>query len=138
MSAGNTYYTKLDEGILSDPEIEDLMDEMGVATFGVYVGILTLFRRYSSKNFSIPLKDLKKIGKLQFNLSEKAIDKHVGYLIEKGFFHTYENVDGEVLFYSKRRQTELFEWQELKQKQSKSADETNKKLKRGKYKEENG
>ena len=132
------YFTKIDETILTDPEVEDLMEEMGVATFGVYVGLLTLFRQYPSRNFSIPLKDLKKIGKLKFNLSKKAIDKHVGYLIEKGFFHTCENMDGEVFFYSKRRQKELFEWQELTQKQSKSAEETNMKLKRGKYKEENG
>lgn len=129
-----TYYVRLDETILDDPEVVRMLDEKGYETFGLYVALLTQFRRYSSENFAIPFNDLKYIAKKNLGVPLKKLAMAVEYLVEIGFFKTFENVNGECFFYSERLQKELLAWQELKQKQIESANATNEK-KRNKNKD---
>lgn len=129
-----TYYVRLDETILDDPEVVRLLDEKGYETFGIYVALLTQFRRYSSENFAIPFNDLKYIAKKNLGVPLNKLAKTVEYLVEIGFFKTFENINGDCFFYSERLQKELMAWQELKQKQIESANATNEK-KRNKNKD---
>lgn len=131
-----TYFVRLDETILDDPEVVRLLDEKGYETFGLYLALLTQFRRYSAVNFAIPFNDLKYIAKKNLGVPLNKLAKTVEYLVEIGFFKSFENSAGECFFYSERLRKELLAWQELKQKQIESANATNEKKKQ--KKEENG
>lgn len=112
------YFIKLDEDILQDPEVQNLLEEKGFEGLGVYLSILTLFRAYESEGYMIPYKDLKRISKKTFEMSEKKLLGIVETCIENNLLDRLTNLDGKDFLYNKRRKEELIGQKELKQKQS--------------------
>lgn len=126
------YFVKLDEDILQDPQIRNLIEESGYEGLGIYLGILTLFRNYHATSYMIPTKSIKTLAKRDFDISVARMEKIVTSCVVNHLLDITE-IDGEEYFYSRRRKKELFGDAELKQKQQEAADNTNRKLGRGKY-----
>lgn len=121
------YFVKLDEDILQDPEIQDLIEENGFEGLGVYLSILTLFRAYEGTSYMIPFKDLKRLAKKTFDMTEKRLGGIIYDCIRIGILESLTKPDGQTYFYSPRRKAELHTQIEVKQKQRNAAEATNRK-----------
>lgn len=112
------YYVKLDENILfNNTDLNRLVDKHGWEGFGIYIGLLTLFRNYSKTNYAIPNEDLQIIAKNTFRITVKKFNSILVTLNEIGWILNYSE-DGVQGIFSKRRQEELLAQEEVTKAQS--------------------
>lgn len=117
MGRSRSLYVKVDEEILSDPDIQELIDKKGFEGFGVYIALLTLMRRYEKSFYMIPCRNFSVFSQNFHGISEKKLKSLVIILEKLGVLQS-KIIDEEEYIYSPRRQRELLAQDRVRQKQS--------------------
>lgn len=117
MGRSRSLYVKVDEEILSDPDIQELIDKKGYEGFGVYIALLTLMRRYERSCYMIPCRNFSVFSRNFVGISEKKLKSIIAFLENLGILH-HSLVNGEEYILSPRRQRELLAQDRVRQKQS--------------------
>ena len=125
MAAKNNYLI-IEENILRDPVIEDLILQGGADAFGYYIQILTIMRDYKEYGYRLPIKRLDIIASSRFLIYDEAKRRRfgecVGLMVALGILKKDEDC-----IWSERRTRDLFKQDNLRDKQTQSALETNRK-----------
>ena len=125
MAAKNNYMI-ISEAILRDPMIEDLILQGGYAAFGYYIAILSIMRDYKDFDYKLPIKRLDIIAGSRLMLYDakdrETFAEHVGLMLAIGLLKK-----DEASIWSDRRRLDLLKQDNLRDKQTQSALETNRK-----------
>ena len=125
MAAKNNYMI-ISEAILRDPMIEDLILQGGYAAFGYYIAILSIMRDYKDFDYKLPIKRLDIIAGSRLMLYDakdrETFAEHVGLMLAIGLLKKDEDS-----IWSDRRRLDLLKQDNLRDKQTQSALETNRK-----------
>ena len=122
-------FVKLEEDIFQDPKIRCLLRKGGYEAFGLYCGLLTIFRRYKSLIYRIPYDDIPDLAEWDLHCTAESLNKAVDLCVEVGLF-----MDDGVLFWSERRVKDLLEQDQKSLARAENAAATNAKRKANKNK----
>jgi hypothetical protein len=112
-----TYYMKLDEDFLQDPEVQLFIAEKGKEAVFDYIGLLLLMRDYRKTDYMIPWAMLPILARSSLMTTPEKLEDTVRYCIKIGFLRVYEEC-GDKYVYSERRQLDLRTWQVTQSKRS--------------------
>ena len=125
MAAKNNYLI-IEENILRDPVIEDLIlhESGGADAFGYYIQILTIMRDYKDFDYKLPIKRLDIIAGSRLMIYDEAKRKRFGECVGLMVMLGLLKKDDECIW-SERRTRDLFKQDQIRDKQSLAAMETN-------------
>lgn len=112
-----TYYMKLDEDFLQDPDVQLMIEQKGKEAVFDYIGLLLLMRDYRKTDYMIPWAMIPVLAKSSLMTTKEKLENTIRYCIKIGFFEVYDDA-GEKFFYSDRRRTDLRTWQVTQSKRS--------------------
>lgn len=112
MAVKHSYFLKLDEDFLQDPEVQLFLEEKGKEAVFDYLMLLTRMRDYRDYDYMIPFSLIPIIARKDLGTTREKLEDTVNYCIKIGFFKVYEDdIDKVKFFYSERRQCDLRTWQ---------------------------
>ena len=120
-SESGYYFVRLDEDMLLDTKIRKLRRTKGYEGVGVYLSLLTLFRRYEEHGYCIPMDSLEEIAEEDMFVPIDTLRSIVEICLEIGLFELNE----EMKFFSPRLRNTLFKQEQTREKQRMAAEETN-------------
>lgn len=112
-----TYYMKLDEDFLQDPEVQLMIEQKGKEAVFDYIGLLLLMRDYRKTDYMIPWVMIPVLARSSLMTTKEKLEDTIRYCIVNGFFQVYEDTEGKY-FYSERRRLDLRTWQVTQSKRS--------------------
>ncbi len=121
MAKKHSYFLKLDEDFLQDPEVQLFIEEKGKEAVFDYLMLLTRMRDYRDYDYMIPYSLIPIIARKDLGTTKEKLEDTIAYCVKIGFFKTYEDeIDKVKFFYSERRQCDLRTWQVTSSKRSES------------------
>lgn len=112
MAVKHSYFLKLDEDFLQDPEVQLFLEEKGKEAVFDYLMLLTRMRDYRDYDYMIPFSLIPIIARKDLGTTKEKLEDTVNYCVKIGFFKVHEDeIDKVKFFYSERRQCDLRTWQ---------------------------